>query len=99
MKSPAIAAMLALPENQELFKEFVGIEGFEVPGASADLQQRREMRSCCKSGPSMPSPEEVKQAIIQMAKKAALMVQQGARRPRLQSGTGYSVSHASHGPD
>jgi hypothetical protein len=79
-KSPAIAAMLALPENQELFKEFVGIEGFEVPGASADLQQRREIEILLESGPSKPAPQEVnetvKQQLAQMAPAAIQAAQQ-----------------------
>jgi hypothetical protein len=80
-KSPAIGAMLALPENQELFKEFVGIEGFEVPGASADLQQRREIEELLKSGPSQPAPQEVEAAIVQMAQKAAVGMQQNPGAP------------------
>jgi hypothetical protein len=79
-KSPAIAAMLSLPENQELFKEFVGIEGFEVPGASADLQQRREIEELLKSGPSLPAPQEVemavKQQLAQMVPQAIQAAQQ-----------------------
>jgi len=73
-KSPAIGAMLQLPENQELFKEFVGIEGFEVPGAAADLQQRREIEELLKSGPSVPAPKEVeaqvKQQLMALAQRA-----------------------------
>lgn len=84
-KSPAIAAMLALPENQELFKEFVGIEGFEVPGAAADLQQRREIEELLKSGPSIPAPEEVQQGAMQqiqgMAQQASAAMQQGQPPP------------------
>ena len=80
-KSPAIAAILALPENQELFKEFVGIEGFEIPGAAADLQQRREIETLLKTGPSQPSPQEVQAAIVQMAQQAAPAVQQGGPMP------------------
>ena len=80
-KSPAIAAMLALPENQELFKEFVGIEGFEVPGAAADLQQRREIEELLKSGPSQPSDQEVIAAITQMGQKAAQTLQQNPGMP------------------
>ena len=84
-KSPAIAAILALPENQELFKEFVGIEGFEVPGASADLQQRREIEELLKSGPSAPSQEEVmaavKQQLTGMAQQALAGMQEGQPTP------------------
>lgn len=80
-KSPAIQAMLALPENQELFKEFVGIENFTVPGASAGLQQKREIETLLKSGPSEPSPDEVKQAIMGMAQQAATTMQPGAPPP------------------
>jgi hypothetical protein len=80
-KSPAIAALLALPENQELFKEFVGIEGFEVPGAQADLQQRREIEELLKSGPSQPAPQEIQQAVEGMAQKAAQVMQQQPGMP------------------
>ena len=84
-KSPAVAAILALPENQELFKEFVGIEGFEVPGAAADLQQRREIEELLKSGPSAPAPEEVmagvKQQLMGLAQKAMAGMQQGQPAP------------------
>ena len=80
-KNPAIGAMLALPENQEIFKEFIGIEGFEVPGAAADLQQRREIEELLKSGPSMPAPQEVEQAVMGMAQKAAQGMQQGQPAP------------------
>jgi hypothetical protein len=80
-KAPAIAAMLALPENQELFKEFVGIEDFEVPGAAADLQQRREIEELLKSGPSMPAPQEVAQAVQGMAQKAIEGMQQNPGAP------------------
>lgn len=80
-KSPAIGAMLALPENQELFKEFVGIEGFEVPGAAAALQQRREIERCLESGPAEPTPQQIQQAVIGMAGKAAATMQQGAPPP------------------
>lgn len=79
-KSPAIAAMLALPENQLLFKEFVGIDEFEVPGAAADLQQKREIEELLKSGPSVPAPQEVeaavKQKLAQMAPQAMQQAQQ-----------------------
>lgn len=80
-KSPAIGAMLQLPENQELFKEFVGIEGFEVPGAAAAKQQQREIEQLLKSGPSQPSPDEVKQAIVGMGQKAAMAMQQNPGQP------------------
>ncbi len=80
-KSPTVAALLALPENQELFKEFVGIEGFEVPGAAADLQQRREIEELLKSGPSQPSDQEVLAAITQMGQKAAHALQQNPAMP------------------
>ena len=70
-KSPAIGAMLALPENQLLFKEFVGIDDFEVPGAAADLQQRREIEELLKSGPSQPGPQEVEQGVMQELTKLA----------------------------
>jgi hypothetical protein len=70
-KSPAIAAMLSLPENQLLFKEFVGIDDFEVPGAAADLQQRREIEELLKSGPSIPGPQEVQQGVQQELMKLA----------------------------
>jgi hypothetical protein len=79
-KSPAIEALLSLPENQELFKEFVGIEGFEVPGAAADLQQRREIEELLKSGPAEPTPEQVQQGVqqelIPLAQQAAQHMQQ-----------------------
>jgi hypothetical protein len=80
-KDPGMRAILMLPENQELFKEFVGIEGFEVPGAAADMQQRREIEELLKSGPSMPSPQEVSQAIIGLAQKAAQTMQPGQPMP------------------
>lgn len=80
-KVPAIGAMLALPENQELFKEFVGIEGFEVPGAAADIQQREEIEELLKSGPSMPAPQQVQAAIVQMAAKASQTLQPGQPLP------------------
>ncbi len=65
-KSPAIMAMMNLPENQELFKEFVGIEDFEVPGAAADLQQRREIEQCLEAeSPALPTPQEVDQGVRQ----------------------------------
>ena len=80
-KSPALGAMLALPENQELFKEFVGIEGFEVPGAAADLQQRREIEQLLQSGPSMPSPQEVQQAVTGLAQNAIQGMQQNPGAP------------------
>lgn len=80
-KSPAIAAMLQLPENLELFKEFVGIDNFEVPGASADLQQRREIEELLKSGPNQPTSQEIEAAIVQMAQKAAASIQPGSPLP------------------
>lgn len=80
-KSPAIAALLELPENQELFKEFVGIPDFEVPGAAADQQQRREIEELLQSGPSQPSPQEVMQAIQGMAQKATQVMQQNPGIP------------------
>ena len=79
-KSPAIAAMLALPENQELFKEFIGIEGFEVPGAAADLQQRREIEKLLESGPSLPAPDEVEQAVKQQLAQLAPAALQHAQQ-------------------
>ena len=82
-KSPAIGAMLALPENQELFKEFVGIEGFEVPGAAADLQQRREIEELLKSGPSMPGPQEIQAAVQQQLAKIAPQAIQAAQQQGL----------------
>jgi len=78
-KSPAVAAMLALPENQELFKEFVGIEGFEVPGAAADLQQRREIETLLKTGPSLPAPDEVMAAVKQQLAQLAPQAMQAAQ--------------------
>ena len=84
-KSPAIGAMLALPENQELFKEFVGIEGFEVPGAAADLQQRREIEELLKTGPSQPSPQEVEQAVMQQLAQMAPAAIQAAHAQGLAS--------------
>ena len=84
-KSPAIMAMMNLPENQELFKEFVGIEGFEVPGASADLQQRREIEELLKSGPSEPSPQEVQQAVMQQLAQMAPAAIQAAQQQGLPS--------------
>ena len=82
-KSPAIAAMLALPENQELFKEFVGIQGFEVPGASADIQQRREIEELLKSGPSQPAPQEVEAAVKQQLTQMAPQAMQAAQEQGL----------------
>ena len=80
-KAPALGAILALPENQELFKEFVGIPDFEVPGAAADLQQRREIERLLQSGPSMPAPQEVQQAVVGLAQKASQAMQENPGAP------------------
>lgn len=80
-KSPALQAIMALPENQELFKEFIGIENFEIPGASADMQQRREIEELLKSGPSKPTPQQVEQAIVGMAQKATQAMAQNPGAP------------------
>jgi hypothetical protein len=84
-KSPALAAIMALPENQELFREFSGIEGLEIPGASADLQQRREIEELLKTGPSLPTPQEVEQGVngqlMQLAQQATVHAQQTGQPP------------------
>lgn len=67
-KSPALQAILALPENQKLFKDFSGIEGLEVPGAAADLQQRREIEELLAI--PEPSEQEMQAQVMQMAQQA-----------------------------
>ena len=75
--SPALQQMLALPENQELFKEMVD-EDLEVPGADARIQQLREIEELVKSPPNMPPPEAV---LMQAAQAAQAQMAQGAPAP------------------
>jgi hypothetical protein len=75
--SPALQAMLALPENQELFKEMVD-DDLEVPGASARIQQLREIEDLLNSPPPMPTPQ---QAIQFMAQQVQQAMAKGAPEP------------------
>jgi hypothetical protein len=75
--SPALQAMLALPENQELFKEMVD-DDLEVPGADARIQQLREIEELLKSPPPLPTPE---QALQFMAQQVQAAMAQGAPEP------------------
>ena len=80
-KVPFLAALWQLPENQELFQEYVGIDGLEIPGAQAARQQRRETEELLDSKPIMPSEQAVQAAIVQMAQKAAEAMQQNPGQP------------------
>lgn len=80
-KNPGIAAILSLPENQELFKEFAGIADLVVPGANAALQQKREIEDLLKSGPIQPSPQEIEQVVTGLAQQASQQMLQGAPAP------------------
>ena len=75
--APALQQMLALPENQELFKEMVD-EDLEVPGADARIQQLREIEELLKSGPDIPTPE---QALMAIAPQIQQAMSQGAPAP------------------
>jgi len=80
-KVPFLAALWQLPENQNLFQEYTGIDELEIPGAQAARQQRRETEELLESAPQMPSPEAVQQAIVGMAQKAAQTMQPGMPPP------------------
>jgi len=68
-KSPALQEMLALPENQELFKEMVD-DDLEVPGADARIQQLREIEELLKSPPPLPPPQAALQFMAQQVQQA-----------------------------
>jgi hypothetical protein len=78
---PFLAALFELPENQELFKEYIGIDDLEVPGASAALQQRREIEELLASQPVPPSPEQIQASLVQMAQKASQIMAQSPGLP------------------
>lgn len=80
-KFPWIQQMLMLPENQKLFRDFVGIEGFEVPGAAADLRQQREIEELLEL-PAL-TPEETQLVVKEMAQHAlqAMQANPGAPPP------------------
>lgn len=80
-KIPFLAALWQLPENQDLFQQYVGVEGLTMPGAEAARQQRREIEELLESGPQMPTPEQVEQAILGMAQKASQILQQNPGLP------------------
>jgi hypothetical protein len=75
--SAALQTMLALPENQELFKEMID-DDLEVPGADARIQQLREIEELLKSPPPLPPPEQALQFIAQQVQAA---MAQGAPPP------------------
>lgn len=66
--SQALQTMLALPENQELFKEMVD-DDLEIPGADARIQQLREIEELLQSGPTPPPPTVQQAAVQQMVQK------------------------------
>ena len=78
--SPALQQMLALPENQELFKEMVD-EDLEVPGADARIQQLREIEELLKSGPDIPTAEQAIQAIMPQVQAAMAQGQPAPPEP------------------
>jgi hypothetical protein len=77
--NPALQAMMMLPENMKLFRDFVGIEGFEVPGASADIQQRREIEELL----ALPeiSDQEIAGEVQKMAQVAVQAMQANPGAP------------------
>lgn len=77
--NPALQAILTLPENQKLFRDYVGIDGLEVPGAAADLQQRREIEDLLMI--PAPSEQEMQTIVTQMAQKAVQTMQPGMPPP------------------
>jgi hypothetical protein len=79
-KSPTLQAILALPENQALFKEMVDPD-LEIPGADARLQQKREIDQLLKSAPIPPSPQQIQQAVQGLAQKALASMQPGQPPP------------------
>ena len=78
--SPVLQQMLALPENQELFKEMVD-DDLEVPGSDARIQQLREIEELLKSSPIPPTQQQMMAAVQPMAQAAAQQIQQGAPPP------------------
>jgi hypothetical protein len=63
--SPALQSILALPENQALFKEMVDPD-LEIPGADARLQQKREIDKLLSEKPIPPTPQMIQQALLKM---------------------------------
>jgi len=81
-KDPILMKFLTLPENLELFKEVMGVEELEIPGADAALQQKREIEEMLNGeGPVPPSPDEMKAAVAALAQKAAQAMQQNPGMP------------------
>jgi hypothetical protein len=74
-KSPALTAILQLPENQKLFRDMTALDDLEIPGADADNQQMREIEEMLAAQPVMPTPQEMQQALQGMAQKAAQAMQ------------------------
>ena len=78
--SPALQNILALPENQALFKEMVDPD-LEIPGADARLQQKREIDKLLSSKPIPPTPQQIQQALQGLAQQAVQGMQQGQPPP------------------
>ena len=80
-KSPVIGAMMALRKIRRFSRSLSESKDSRFLELSADLQQRREIEELLKSGPSMPAPQEVQQAMAVLAQKAAPSMQQGQPPP------------------
>jgi hypothetical protein len=74
--TPELALTLWEPKNQELIKEWMGMEDLEILGAESYEKQLEEIDELLKTQPVPPSPEEV-QAFQQQVAQAQSAIQMG----------------------
>lgn len=66
-KNPMVAGIIALPENQELAKQWTGLEDVTIPGAAAMEKQYGEIDELLKTKPVPPSKQELAAAMLKFA--------------------------------
>jgi hypothetical protein len=88
---PEIALTLWEPKNQELIKEWLGMEDLVILGAEAYDKQLEEIDILLKTQPIPPSPQEVQQ-FQQTAMQAQTAMQHGMAPPPFQPPPGPKPS-------